>query len=203
MNKTIYLDHNATTPILPESMEAMRHCWEAGLANPAAAHQPGQRARRVLEEARERIAHLLGAETGGRKPDRLIFTSGGTESNNLALRGLAHLDLSPRPGHILVSSTEHACVEATVEHFLERGWAVDTLPVDSDGLMRADLLPSFLRNDTMVASTLLVNHETGVIQPIQEAARIATDRGIPFHTDAAQATGKMQLSFRELGGNDT
>lgn len=199
MQQTIYLDHNATTTILPEAVEAMVRCWRDGLANPAAAHRPGQTARKVLEDARERVSALLGARTQGRDPDRLIFTSGGTEANNLALRGLARLDSARPPGHLVISSIEHACVEATAEHFLDRGWAVDTLPVDCDGVLQAGRLAAFLRDDTAVVSVMLVNHETGVVQPVGEAARIAADRGVPFHTDAAQAVGKMPISFADLG----
>ena len=199
MDEPIYLDHNATTPILPEAMEAMLRCWRDGLANPAAVHQPGQRASHILEEAREKITGLLGAKTQGQMPDRLVFTSGGTEANNLGVRGLAGSESRSTPRHLLISSVEHACVEATAEHFVERGWAVDTLPVDSDGVIRTELLATFLRDDTKAAAAILVNHETGVIQPIHEFARIVAERHIPVHTDAAQAVGKMRISFRELG----
>jgi cysteine desulfurase len=152
-----------------------------------------------LEDARERVSALLGARTQGRDPDRLVFTSGGTEANNLALRGLARLDSARFPGHLVISSIEHACVEATAEHFLDRAWAVDTLPVDSDGALQTRRLADFIRDDTAVVSAMLVNHETGVVQPVGEAARIAADRGVPFHTDASQAVGKMPISFADLG----
>ena len=149
----IYLDHNSTTPTRPEVVEAMARCYADGHANPASQHQPGQRARRVLENARQRVAEILGADLNCLKPDRLVFTSGGTEANNLAMLGMAQAACPPgeegqagRPHHgqVIVSSIEHACVLEAAEHLMESGWRLDTLPVDQHGVVQTDALARFL-----------------------------------------------------------
>ena len=139
----IYLDHNSTTPTRPEVVEAMARCYADGLANPASQHQPGQHARRILEAARQRVAEILGADLNCLKPDRLIFTSGGTEANNLAILGIAQAG-RPRSGQVIVSSIEHACVLEAAEHLMELGWRLDTLPVDRHGVVQTDMLESLL-----------------------------------------------------------
>ncbi len=140
----IYLDHNSTTPTRPEVVEAMSRCYAAGYANPASQHQPGQQARRVLENSRQRVAEILGADLNCLKPDRLIFTSGGTEANNLAIFGIARAGRLGyedsqagrlRYGQIIVSSVEHASVLEAAEHLLELGWRLDTLPVSGQGVV--------------------------------------------------------------------
>ncbi len=195
----IYLDHNATTPIRPEVVEAMAQCWGEGYANPASQHQAGQKARRVVEEARGRIATLLGADTSGPRPDRLIFTSGGTESNNLAILGIARARCPSGPGRIVISAVEHASVIEPAEHLMEDGWRVDSLEVGPDGVVRVDRLPSLLSPKTALVSVLLGNHETGVLQPISAVAELCNEAGVPLHTDAVQAVGKLDVSFRGLG----
>ena len=171
---SIYLDHNSTTPTRPEVVEAMARCYAAGYANPASQHQPGQRARRILEDARQRVAEILGADLNCLKPDRLIFTSGGTEANNLAIFGLAQAG-RPHHGQVVVSSIEHACVLEAAEHLMELGWRLDTLPVDREGVVQATALEALLalcpspeegRGEHRVVSVMLANHETGVLQPI-------------------------------------
>lgn len=196
---TIYLDHNAMTPTRPEVVEAMARCWRDGYANPASQHQPGQKARRVIEDAREQIAGILGANVTGTRPDRLIFTSGGTEANNFALFGLARAGRKDRPPHLIVSAIEHASVLEPAEHLLEQGCDLDTLGVTPDGVVRVDLLPGLLRAETRLVSVMLGNHETGVLQPVAEIARIAGEAGVPVHTDAVQVAGKLPISFRGLG----
>jgi cysteine desulfurase len=191
----IYLDHNATTPLDPVVAEAMRACDAEGYLNPASQHQFGQRARRRLELARESIAQLLGARTDSHRADQVLFTSGGTESNNLALIGLA----GNPPGHVIVSAIEHPSVLGAAEHLERRGFAVDRLPVDKNGVTRIEQLPGLLRPETRVVSLMLVNNETGVIQPVREAATICQAAGVPFHTDAVQAVGKLPVNFAELG----
>ena len=141
---TIYLDHNATTPTHPEVVEAMARAWRDGYANPASQHQPGQKARRVIENAREEIAEILGADVPGRRPDRLIFTSGGTEANNLAILGIARAKQKEGSGHLVVSALEHASVLEPAQHLLDCGWRLDTLGATTDGVVRVDLLPSLL-----------------------------------------------------------
>ncbi|MGO9108705.1 MAG: cysteine desulfurase family protein [Thermoguttaceae bacterium] len=206
----IYLDHNSTTPTRPEVVEAMARCYAAGYANPASQHQPGQRARRILEDARQRVAEILGADLNCLKPDRLIFTSGGTEANNLAILGIAQAGCR-RCGQVIVSSIEHACVLEAAEHLMELGWRLDTLPVDRQGVVQADalkpLLATTLRSSPeegeaeagRLVSAMLANHETGVLQPIEHLAGICSSAGVPLHTDAVAAAGKVPISFRGLG----
>jgi cysteine desulfurase len=201
---SIYLDHNATTPTRPEVVEAMVRCYAAGYANPASAHQPGQRARRVLEDARQRVAEILGADLNCHKPDRLIFTSGGTEANNLAIFGIAAA-AGRGAGRIIVSSIEHASVLEAAEHLLEQGWRLDTLCVDRNGVVEADALARLLNvsgtrsePDTVV-SVMLANHETGAVQPIEKLAEMCRAAEVPLHTDAVAAVGKVPVNFRALG----
>lgn len=196
---TIYLDHNATTPTHPGVVEAMARCWREGYANPASQHQPGQKARRVVEDAREDIAETLGANVSGPRPDRLIFTSGGTEANNLAIFGIARANGNERPGQVVVSAIEHASVLEPAEHLLDLGWRVDSLGVNSDGVVRAELLAGLLRPETRLVSVMLGNHETGALQPVAELARVCNDAGVPMHTDAVQVAGKLPIRFREIG----
>ncbi len=134
----IFLDHNATTPTRPEVVEAMARCYAAGYANPASQHQPGQRARRVVEDARQRVAENLGADLNRHKPDRLIFTSGGTEANNLAVFGLK------TTSRIIVSALEHASVLEAAEWLMEHGHRLDTLGADANGVVRTSDLQNLL-----------------------------------------------------------
>jgi cysteine desulfurase len=195
----IYLDHNATTPIRPEVVQAMARAWQDGLANSASQHQCGQKARRILEEARERIADLLGANLTCPKPDRLVFTSGGTEANNLAILGLPRVGRAGEPGRVMISAIEHASVIEPAERLLEEGWQLDTVPVTGDGVVRVDWLGEHLTDSTRLVSVLLGNHETGTIQPVQEVVETCRARQVPVHTDAVQAVGKMPVHFRALG----
>ena len=196
---SIYLDHNATTPLRPEVQEAMARCHAEGYANPASQHQPGQRARRVLDDAREAIAGILGVDLAGPKPDRLIFTSGGTEANSLAVLGISQAVGDSQAGRVIVSAIEHASVIEPAEHLLEAGWRLDTLGVGSDGVVCLDRLPDLLTPQTCLVSVMLGNHETGVLQPVAELAPICSDAGVPLHTDAVQVAGKLPVDFRSLG----
>jgi cysteine desulfurase len=177
----LYLDHAATTPMLPEAWEAMRPFAAENFGNPSSAHTSGRKARQALEDARERIADCLHAS-----PDEVIFTSGATEANNLALFGLAG---SP-PGHILASPIEHPCVMEPLRQLAARGFDVEYLPVNADGVVSVNAFRERLRPDTRLATVMLVNHETGAIQPV---ADLATGK-VLFHTDAAQAIGKMPVA---------
>ncbi len=188
----IYLDHNATTPTRPEVIDAIARCLRDGYANPASQHQPGQAARRVVEEARERIAFLLGADS---RSDRLLFTSGGTESNNLAILGIARARRPDSPGQIIISAVEHASVLGPAEYLLEQGWRVDTLAVDDQGVVRVDQLSSLFSPATALVSVILGNHETGVLQPLEQIARLCNDHSVPLHTDAVQVAGKLPIDF--------
>ena len=213
MDRPIYLDHNATTPVLPEVIEAMRGVYAEPLLNPASQHEFGRRARRVLEDARERIGQLLGARMSGRDTDRVIFTSGGTEANNLAIRGLLPLPLPLGVGrgedrglghptsqaHLIISAIEHPSVAAVADDLARRGWHIDRLGVDRRGVIRVEELAGLLRPETRLVCAILGHNETGVLQPVAELAAICHARGVPLHTDAAQVVGKLPVSFHDLG----
>ncbi|MDD4268717.1 MAG: cysteine desulfurase [Pirellulaceae bacterium] len=194
----ICLDHNATTPTRPEVVQAMVDCYRQGYANPASQHLLGQKAKRRLEDAREAIGQLLGLELGGRTPDRLIFTSGGTESNCLAIFGITATG-GGAPGRIVISAIEHASVIEPAEHLLDRGWRLDSLGVDASGAARIERLDPLLAPETRLVCVTLANHDTGVVQPVAELAAICRSRGVPMHTDAVQAAGKLPIDFRRLG----
>lgn len=195
----IYLDHNATTPVRAEVVEAMARCQRQAPANPASQHRAGQGARRQLEEFREGIATILGANLRGRTPDRLVFTSGGTEANNLAVLGIAQARSPAGPGHLIVSAIEHPSVLQPAEALMEQGWRLDCLGVDASGRVQTARLPELLRPETALVSVMLANHDTGVVQPIAELAQICRQVGVPLHTDAVQAAGKCPIRFQELG----
>lgn len=195
----IYLDHNATTPLAPLAAEAMRVAWDDGFANPASQHGPGRTARRRLETARERVITLLGGDPAGRSPDRLVFTSGGTEANSLALRGL--LGASNRR-RLVISAIEHPSVAATAEQLAAEGYTVDRLPVGSNGIVYLESLRKTLdehAEEIGLVSVMAASNETGVIQPLREIAEQCQAAGVPLHTDAVQAAGKIPVEFRQLG----
>lgn len=194
MNR-IYLDYNSTTPIDPRVAQAIHECHLAQYANPASQHQSGQKARRKLESLRRRILELAGGRTSGMDADRLIFTSGGTESNNLAISGMA----GPEPGHVLVSSIEHPSVVGPAELLAQRGYRVVSVASNSDGVCIPDAVHSLIQPDTRLVSLMLANNETGVIQPIEEIAQRCRELGVPIHCDATQAIGKIPVSFQLLG----
>jgi len=197
--ETIYLDHNATTPMRPEVIEAVAACWRTRHANPASQHRPGQAARRLLQQAREQIAAILGADLSGPKADRLIFTSGGTEANNLAVLGIARGAGADQPGQAIVSAIEHPSVLEPAMRLMDEGWRVDSLGVTPDGVVRVDAMAALLTAQTRLASVMLGNHETGVLQPVAELAAACNGRGVPLHTDAVQVVGKLPVDFRGLG----
>jgi cysteine desulfurase len=190
----IYLDHNATTPLLPEVAEAMRVAALEFPANPASQHRPGQQARRALEDCRERIACLLGAETAGMDADRLVFTSGGTEANNLAILGML---ADQPPGHLITSAIEHPSLLGPVGELERRGWVITRVPTVANGMVRLDTIASAFRDDTRLVSIMAANNETGVLQPIEKISQLCADRGVPFHTDAAQWVGKLPTRFHD------
>ena len=189
MNDPIDLDANATTPLLPAAWEAMRSAFRDGGGNASSAHALGRRARQMLEDARERIATLLGAS-----PEEVIFTSGATEANNLALFS-AIRDLN---AHILASPIEHPCVVEPLRQMEAAGANVEWLPVSQDGIVPANSLRERLRPETRLVTVMLANHETGAIQPVREIA-FSLPPGVLLHADAAQAVGKVPVHFRDLG----
>jgi cysteine desulfurase len=202
----IYLDCNATTPILPEVVEAMRACWAMPALNSSSQHQHGRRARQLLEDTRERIAELLGARTSGADPDRVIFTSGGTESNNLAIRGLLRGAATSLPAHgevahLIVSAIEHPSVTSLADKLERQGHVVDRLPVGAHGIVCSGALAQLLRHDSGLVAVILGQNETGVLQPVTELAALCAARGVPLHTDATQVAGKLPISFHDLGAS--
>lgn len=190
----IYLDHNATTPLLPEVAEAMRAAAIEFPANPASQHRAGQQARRVLENCREQIVGLLGAKTAGMDADRLVFTSGGTEANNLAILGML---ANQPPGHLITSAIEHPSLLGPVGELERWGWEITRVPANAHGVVRLDELASAFCDDTRLVSIMAANNETGVLQPIEEISQLCVERGVPFHTDAAQWVGKLATHFRD------
>lgn len=196
---SIYLDHNATTPTRPEVAEAMARCYAQGYANPASQHRPGQQARQVVENAREAIAEILGADLCASPPDRLVFSSGGTEANTWAILGMARAASGGQTGQVIVSAIEHASVIGPAEHLMEHGWRLDLLGVDSDGVVRVERLRELLTPGARLVSVMLGNHETGVLQPVAELVPICREAGVPLHTDAVQVAGKLPIDFRALG----
>jgi len=199
--RSIYLDHNSTTPMLPDVVAAMAECMAAGYANPASQHAAGRAARKRLEQAREEIAAVVGANLGDRRPDRLVFTSGGTESNHLAILGLADAAAAVHatPHEAIISSIEHPSVVGPADELARRGWHVHRLNVDQNGVVQVDHLRELLNERTRLVSVMLANNETGVLQPVGELAAVCQSAGVPLHTDASQVVGKLPVNFRDLG----
>lgn len=193
MKQVIYLDNNATTEMLPEVADAIREASLRYSANPSSQHQRGREARRVLEEARARIGQLLGLRNSGMTADRLVFTSGGTEANQLAIRGLA-----AKPGRIVVSQIEHPSVAGCLEQLEQQGWQIGRVPAKSTGEVAVEQIAEQLTPETRMVVLMLGNHETGVLQPVAEVAALCAERGIALHTDAAQVVGKLPVDFAAL-----
>ena len=190
----IYLDYNATTPLCAPALEAMRPFLERHHGNPSSIHAAGREARAGVDDARDRLADLLGA-----KPHELIFTSGGTESNNLAVLGLARAH-APRGRHLICASTEHHAVLHAFEHLGKReGFDVTILPVDEQGLIDPEELESAIRDDTTLVSIMSANNETGVLQPMEELARLCEERAFLLHSDMVQSFGKVKTDLAESG----
>jgi len=189
----IYLDHNATTPIAPEVLDAMLPVLRTGFGNPSSAHAYGEAARGFVERARGHVATLLECS-----PDEVIFTSGGTESNNLALRGVLAATRH-RGRHLIPTSVEHHAVLDTAEQLEREGAEVTILGVDAEGRVDPAEVEAALRDDTVLVSVMHANNEVGTIQPIEDCAVIAREHGIPLHSDAAQSIGKIPTRVAEMG----
>src|SRR5579864_6092180 len=185
----VYLDNNATTPVLPEVQEAMRPYFGERFGNASSIHHHGQETRAAVEGARESVAALLGC-----RPSEVVFTSGGTESDNLAIAGLA------APGdHVVTSSIEHHAVLFACKHLEDAGCEVTYLPVDGRSLVDPDDVRRALRPNTKLISIMMANNETGVLQPVEEIGKIAAEAGVYLHTDAVQAAGKVAIDVRRIG----
>lgn len=187
----IYLDHNATTPLLPEVLEAMLPFLREHFGNPSSKHWYGQRTRAAVEQARSQVAALIGCE-----PDELFFTSGGTEANNLAIHGVAQAR-SDRRG-LVTTQIDHPSTLKVCNLLGERGWSVARLPVDAGGRARVDEAERRVASNTALVTLMHANNETGVVQPVREIAALAHRAGAWVHTDAAQTAGKVPVDVRAL-----
>ena len=189
----IYLDHAATSPVHPQVIEAMIPYMTTFFGNPSSIHSFGRDSRRALDEARETIAKTIGA-----KANEIIFTSGGTEADNLAIIGVAMANRE-KGRHIITTSVEHHDVLNTCKYLQKQGFDVTYLPVDEHGTVSVEQVKRALRDDTIIVSIMFGNNETGVLQPINEIGHLLRDHGAYFHTDAVQAYGLVPIDVRELG----
>ncbi len=190
MFKPAYLDHNATTPVVPAALAGMLPYFSAQHGNASSRHEFGRAARRAVDESRQRVAHAVGAH-----PTEVIFTSGGSEANNLFIKGAA---LRLKPGVIAVSAIEHPCVRKPAQALLRQGWRVREIAVDAECRLASADFSAALAERPALVSVMLANNETGALQDISTLAAEATTVGACFHTDAVQALGKIPLDFRSL-----
>ena len=190
----VYFDHNATTPVDPAVAEAVVRALTAEFGNASSVHHFGQQAKGVLDDARTAVAKLIGGE-----PSEVVFTSGGTEADNFALRGVAEALEPTGRRHLIASSIEHEAVLTTFKALARRGWNTTLLPVGTSGVVSPDVLRDALTDKTALVSVMHANNEIGTIQPVAELARIAHERGALFHTDAVQSAGKIPTDVRALG----
>ena len=190
----IYFDHNATTPVDAAVAEAIARVMTSEFGNASSVHHFGQRAKGILDEARSAVAALIAAE-----PSEIVFTSGGTEADNFALRGVAEALEPTGRRHLIASSIEHEAVLVTLRALARRGWQTTLLPVDQTGILDPETLKAAMTDDTAIVSVMHANNEIGTIQPVAELARLAHDRRALFHTDAVQSVGKIPVDVGSLG----
>lgn len=190
----VYFDYNATTPLAPEVIEAVVGATRDQFGNASSVHHFGQQAKAVLDEARSAVATLVNGD-----PSEIVFTSGGTESDNLAIRGAAEALEPTGRRHLMASAIEHEAVLNTLKALARRGWRTTLIPVDQTGVASPDRLRQLITDDTTLVSVMHANNEIGTIQPIAELARIAHERGALMHTDAVQSVGKIPVDVRALG----
>lgn len=191
-DEPIYLDHNATTPVLPAVLDAMLPYLREHFGNPSSDHVYGHRAREAVVLARTQVAELIGC-----RPREIYFTSGGTEANNLAIRGVCAA--RPQRSHLVTSVIEHPATARPCEYLEGQGHELSRLPVDRHGVIRPDVLEAVLREDTALVSVMHANSETGSLQPVAELAALAHRVGAMLHADAAQTAGKLAFTVAELG----
>lgn len=190
---SIYLDHNATTPLDPLVRAEMEKAWDA-YGNPSSLHAQGQAARALIDKARSRVAKLIGAQ-----PDEILLTGGGTEADNLAIQGVASLGANGTRQQVIASAIEHQAVLNPCRHLQAQGKPVFFIPVDDNGLVRLDALSQALQEKSALVSVMLANNDTGVIEPVAEIASLAKSAGSMIHTDAVQAVGKIPVDVKALG----
>jgi cysteine desulfurase len=190
----VYFDHNATTPVDASAADVMVHVLREEYGNASSVHRLGQQAKSIMDEARSAVSTLIGAE-----PSELVFTSGGTEADNFALRGAAEALEPTGRKHLIATSIEHEAVLVTLKALARRGWRTTLLPVGESGIVAPDALREALTDDTAIVSVMHANNELGTIQPVLELAAIARTKGALFHTDAVQSVAKIPVNVRELG----
>ncbi len=190
--RRIYFDHSATTPVLPEVVEAMLPCFTDCFGNASEPHLPGREAKKLLEASRETIARAIRAH-----PEEIIFTSGGTESDNLALKGVAEA-LSKKGNHIITSSIEHPAIGNTCKYLQRRGFEITYVPVDKYAIVDPDHVGAAITDRTILISIMHANNVVGSIQPIAEIGKIAREKGVIFHTDAVQSFGTLETGVAKL-----
>jgi cysteine desulfurase len=186
--RRVYLDNNATTPVLPEVFEAMRPFYLEQFGNASSIHHYGQHARAAVEKARASVAALVNA-----RPAEIVFTSGGTEADNLGVFGLVH-----RGDHVITSTIEHSAVTNTCKRLEQMGCEVTYVPVNGRGEIYPGNVEAALRPNTRLISIMMANNETGVIQPVEEIGKIAQEADVFFHTDAVQAAGKVPIDVKAI-----
>ena len=185
----VYVDNNATSPVLPEVLEAMRPYFSEHFGNASSIHHHGQETRAAVERARESVAKLLGC-----RPAEVVFTSGGTEADNLAIFGIVKSG-----DHVITSAVEHHAVLHSCKRLEEMGCEVTDVPVDGRGLLNPDDVRRALRSNTKLITVMMANNETGVLQPVEEIGKVAAEADVYFHTDAVQATGKVPIDVNRIG----
>ncbi|KAK8957092.1 hypothetical protein KSP39_PZI000385 [Platanthera zijinensis] len=192
--RPLYLDMQATTPLDPRVVDAMLPFYLSRFGNPhSRTHLYGWESDDAVESARAQVADLIGAN-----PKEIFFTSGATESNNISVKGVMHF-YREKKRHVITTQTEHKCVLDSCRHLQQEGFDITYLPVGTDGLIDLDQLESAIRPDTGLVSVMAVNNEIGVVQPLEEIGKICKEKGIPFHTDAAQALGKIPIDVEKMG----
>ena len=189
-----YLDHNATTPLAATVLETVTAVLREQFGNSSSVHMFGQMAKAQVDGARAAVADLIGA-----RPQEIVFTSGGTEADNLAIRGAAEAAAPGRKRHIIASAIEHEAVLKTLKALSRRGWTTTLLPVDDSGIVAPDSLEAALTDETVLVSVMHANNEIGTVQPIAALAAIARRRGALFHTDAVQSAAKLPIAVDQLG----
>lgn len=189
----VYLDHASTTPVDPEVVAEMKKTLELFWGNPSSVHSFGRQAKAILEDARGRVANLIGAS-----PEEIIFTSGGTEADNLAILGTAYAK-KEGGNHVITSAIEHHAVLETCKYLQENGFEVTYLPVDREGVVNPEDVRKAIRKDTILISIMHANNEIGTVEPVEEIGRIAREYDIVFHTDAVQTVGQIPVDVEKLG----
>ncbi|HAM72229.1 MAG TPA: cysteine desulfurase NifS [Verrucomicrobiales bacterium] len=192
----VFLDHQSATPLLPEVFEEMRPFFMEAFGNPSSLHQHGLRVRDALKKARVRIAALINAESD----EEIFFTSDGTESANLAIKGVAYAN-ERRGKHLVVSATEHPSVMNSVEFLEKQGWTTTRVPVDSQGRVKPEHVAGAITDKTVLVAVHHVNHDIGTIQPVQEIGRVTAEKGVPFYVDCEASAGWLPVDVQAMGAN--